>query len=551
MNVGTIFVAAVAHQRHSIKLSHFSAVNLSPPVPWRLIANVYFYRNAHFLSIDFGIFFCEPLFFCHQFLYSIDDISQRGQAVPQGCVFWQRMGMQQVLLRNFMILDEQGIFPGSVLLEDGLIAQVIPDASPAGSSCEAVFPGLPLDAAPAGLSLQALPPGPALIIDGFAFAPGRALVLMPALVDIHAHFREPGFLEKETLESGSLAAVAGGFGTVVCMANTDPVIDTLEAAEALRSRADALGLIDLYPALSLTRGMEGKELSDIQALLGLPAQSPFRLLSEDGKDVLDEGLFYQAFKEAQRLGLPVSCHCDAGGAAAAAAKQAGAGRAVWSRIEENVATVRAIEIGKRAGAHIHIAHVSTQEAVEHIRQAKKTMQDGWRLTCEAAPHHLALTEETAHELGDESWGRVNPPLRSGADREALIQGVLDGTIDAIATDHAPHTLADKLKGSPGFSGLETAFGVCHTVLVQQCGLGLPMLSRLMSAEPARILGLEDRGRIVEGLLADLVIADLAAPWRLDPRALKSKGRNTPYENLDLIGRILLTIHRGRVVYQAS
>ncbi|MDR2747537.1 MAG: amidohydrolase family protein, partial [Treponema sp.] len=435
--------------------------------------------------------------------------------------------MPRIILENFRILDETTDGPGSVVLEDGLIRDLIPGPAPRSS-------------------------GGALVIDGRRWASNESLILMPALVDLHAHFRDPGGLSKENLESAALAAAAGGYGTLVCMANTSPVIDTAEKAAALKARADRLGLIDLYPALSLTMDMEGQKLSGITAL-PQPAYTP-RLLSEDGKDVARYGTFLAALTEARRLGLPVSCHCDAGGPEAEAAKMAGQGRSVWSRLEENNGVRRAIGLGMRAGGHVHIAHVSTAEAVELIRQAKAALQEGrdqavpFTLTCEAAPHHIALTEETALALGEETFGRVNPPLRTGEDRQALIAGLLDGTIDAIATDHAPHTIENKSSGSPGFSGLETAFGVCFTELVQGEGGGLALrrLSALMSAAPARILGLGGdgplgRGRIAAGLRADLAVARVGSPWTVEPDQFKSRGRNSPFGGRNLFGQILLTI----------
>jgi dihydroorotase len=479
--------------------------------------------------------------------------------------------MRRIIFQNFRILDEDTDAPGSVVVEDGLIRDVIPGPAPRFPGEVLVIDGSRQEAA------GRPPPGRGILRD---MEP--PLILMPALVDLHAHFRDPGFPSKENLESAALAAAAGGYGTVVCMANTSPVIDTAEKAAALKARCDRLGVIDLYPVLSLTMNMEGSELSGITALSGisalpgtsaLPGPAPVyrpRILSEDGKDVAEDGVFLAALAEGRRLALPVSCHCDAGGPEAEAAKKAGQGRSFWSRLEENHAVRRAIDLGMKAACHIHIAHVSTREAVELIRQAKarqgREAGGGFTLTCEAAPHHIALTSETAAALGEESFGRVNPPLRTEADRQALIAGILDGTIDAIATDHAPHTMEDKEAGAPGFSGLETAFGVCFTALVREGGgasgaggLSLRRLSALMSAAPARILGLggdpqgrdpEGRGRIAAGLRADLAVACIGTPWTVDGARFKSRGRNSPFEGRELSGRILLTLQQGRIVYQA-
>ncbi len=372
------------------------------------------------------------------------------------------------------------------------------------------------------------------------------IALLPAFVDLHAHFRDPGFPEKETLETGAAAAAAGGYGTVVCMANTRPVLDTADAAVELRRRAAAAALVDLYPVLALSRGMEGRDVSHLAALDGAAcAAAGVRMLSEDGKDLADDALFSAALREAARLGLPVSCHCDAGGGAAAAAKAAGESRAVWSRIEEDAATERALALGAAAGARIHIAHVSTRRAAELVRSAKASAKAA-AVTCEATPHHLALTDADGRRMGSESHGRVNPPLRDEEDREALIEALRDGTIDAIATDHAPHTEADKAAGAPGFSGLETAFAVSSTILAVSGILSLSRLSALMSAAPSRILGLADRGRLAPGLRADLVLADLDARWTVEPAAFRSKGKNSPFAGRILQGRILAVMAAGKL-----
>ncbi|MDR2575990.1 MAG: dihydroorotase [Treponema sp.] len=425
----------------------------------------------------------------------------------------------RTVFKNFRIVDEARDFLGGLVVEDGLIQDIFESGN-----------------APDG----------DVVIDGLGF--GGTAVLMPAFIDLHAHFREPGFSEKETLESACLAAVAGGFATVVCMANTKPVTDTVDKARVIKARSDALGLIDLYPVLSLTKNMEGLELSGIKDLPGgkngpgLPL-----MLSEDGKDVGDDNLFLAAMKEAKRLGIPVSCHCDFGGPEVQAAKSAGSARAEWSRMEENFAVRRAIELGKKAGCHIHIAHVSTKEAVRIIREEKKSpvSGNGFSLTCEATPHHIGATEEDARRMGDETYGRVNPPLRSEEDRESLIAEISYGTIDTIATDHAPHSGDDKAAGMPGFTGLETAFAISLSCLPD---IGLQRLSALMSADPARILSLEDRGRVEKGFRADFVIADTGANWKVEPEKFKSRGKCSPFAGRTLRGKILMTLNAGKIVF---
>ena len=466
----------------------------------------------------------------------------------------------KVVLKNFRIIDEESDFSGSVIIENGIIKEILPGQE---SSRET-------DAA--------------IIIDGLSYThqdthqdthSNTHPVLMPAFVDLHAHFRDPVLYEKDTkllseaplpseyIESASMAAAAGGFGTVICMANTRPATDTIEKAKAVKNISDALGIIDLYPVISLTKGMEGKELSEISAIKsmherekeGKPRNNgsfcvPL-MLSEDGKDLANDDLFFSAMKEAKRIGIPISCHCD-----------------LWG--DENKAVRRVIELGKKAGCHIHIAHVSAKETVETIRQIKSEAKSGVRaeppadgssgdfiLTCEVMPHNLCLTEEDAKKLGAESWGRVNPPLRSEEDRAALIRALEDGTIDAIATDHAPHTTAQKEAGAPGFSGLETAFAAVYTELIrnnpEQTKFDLKRLSSLMSANPARLLGLGSgpvkRGRILPGYLADFVIIDTDAQWIVNTSTFKSRGKNSAFKGRLLYGKVLMTIHGGRVVFE--
>jgi len=430
--------------------------------------------------------------------------------------------LRRIILKDFRIVDTDADFFGSLIIENNIIKKIITDIGHI--------------------------PDADMTINSGAFS--HSAVLMPAFIDLHAHFREPGFPEKETLESASLAAAAGGFATVVCMANTKPVTDTVEKARTLKTRSDTLGLIDLYPVLSLTKNMEGKELSGIKDL----SAAEILMLSEDGKDVADDNLFLAAMGEAKRLGIPVSCHCDFGGTEAEAAKKAGRPRAEWSHIEENNAVRRAIELGAKAGCHIHIAHVSTKEAAEMIRAAKKNpVAAGFSLTCEATPHHIGATEEDARRMGDESFGRVNPPLRSEADRQAIIAAIHDGTIDAIATDHAPHSEADKAAGSPGFSGLETAFAVCLSHLTHEMtpNKELQRLSALMSKNPAHILGLRNRGKIAEGLRADLVIVDIQAHNKINPARFKSRGKCSPFTDKELRGKILMTLNAGKIVYSGD
>jgi dihydroorotase len=438
----------------------------------------------------------------------------------------------KIILKKFRLVDEETDALGSIIVQDGIItalhtAPLLGDDENSAS----------------------------IIIDGEKFSSSsKPPVLMPAFVDLHAHFRDPGILfgavpQSEVIESACMAAAAGGFGTVVCMANTKPAIDTIEKAEVLKKRSDVLGLIDLFPVISLTKNMEGRELSGITKI---PANSknladsasyiPL-MLSEDGKDLENDSPFLAAMKEAKRIDIPISCHCDFSG-------------------DEDNAVHRVIALGKKAGCRIHIAHVSTKEAVQAIREAKQEIAalatpEGFTLSCEAMPHHLCLTEEDADKLGAKTWGKVSPPLRHEKDRQALIQALKDGTIDAIATDHAPHSAADKESGSPGFSGFETAFAVLYTELVRSGNnidaiIDLKRLSSLLSASPARLLGFgnsQKPGCLLPGSTADLVILDTEAAWIVESEKFFSRGKNSPFVGRQLYGKILMTLHRGRVVFQ--
>jgi dihydroorotase len=433
----------------------------------------------------------------------------------------------RIILKNFRLVDEETDASGSIIVQDGIISEVLA-ANPLSDEKTS---------------------GAAMIIDGKNLSSsGELPVLMPAFVDLHAHFRDPGSggngvlpsevaFPSEMMESACMAAAAGGFGTVVCMANTKPAIDTIVKAKSLKQRSDALGLIDLFPVISLTKNMEGKTLSEITGVsAGSGSYIPL-MLSEDGKDPDNDDLFLAAMKEAKRIGIPISCHCDLGG-------------------DENNAVRRVIALGKKAGCRIHIAHVSTKKTLQTIREAKQEIAanaaaDGFALSCEAMPHHLCLTEADANKLGAKTWGKVSPPLRSEEDRQALIHALKDGTVDAIATDHAPHSSVDKEAGSPGFSGFETAFAALYTELVcGSAGIDLKRLSSLLSANPASLLGFGNspkRGRLLPDCAADFAILDTEAAWIVDSEKFFSRGKNSPFAGCQLRGKILMTLHGGRVV----
>jgi dihydroorotase len=364
--------------------------------------------------------------------------------------------------------------------------------------------------------------GEGISSDG-AVALAGGLTCLPAFCDLHAHFRDPGMTNKEDLASGSRAAVHGGYTAVNLMANTKPVISTHAQVKDVLTRAKHIGLVDVHQCVSITRDMDGRTVEHLEGL-----GKHVRIISEDGHDVMDARVMLQAMTAAARLGLTVMCHCEDMNLSG-----------TNYRLAEDLMTERNIQLARVAGCRLHIAHVSTEGSMRSVIAAKER---GQAVTCEVTPHHLALTDETLF--------RVNPPLRAQQDVDFLIHAVQRGWVDAIATDHAPHTPEDKGSGAPGMVGLETAFGVCTTTLVRPGYITLARLTELMSRNPARILGL-NKGCIAPGYDGDLVLVDLNTPWTVDPAAFAGKGRNTPFAGTTLYGRVVMTIRAGRIVYDGA
>jgi dihydroorotase len=361
--------------------------------------------------------------------------------------------------------------------------------------------------------------GRGLSSDGAAVEAG-GLTCLPAFCDLHAHFRDPGLTHKEDLTSGSRAAVHGGYTAVNLMANTKPVISGRLQVQDVLDRAASIGLVDVHQCASITRDMDGVTVNHLESL-----GDAVRIISDDGRDVMDARVMLQAMTAASRLGLTVMCHCEDMNLSG-----------TDYRLAEDLMTQRNIELARVAGCRLHIAHVSTEGSMGAIIAAK---EHGQAVTCEVTPHHVALTSATSY--------RVNPPLRTQQDVDVLIRAVEQGWVDAIATDHAPHTADDKAAGAPGIVGLETAFGVCYTTLVRPGHITLARLTALMSRNPARILGL-NKGCIAPGYDGDLVLVDLHTPWVVDATAFASKGHNTPFDGKTLFGRVVMTIRAGRIVY---
>jgi dihydroorotase len=380
------------------------------------------------------------------------------------------------------------------------------------------------------------------------------MVVAPGLIDIHVHLREPGQTHKETIATGTAAAAAGGFTTVVAMPNTIPVNDSVKS---LRWMLDAARgpVVKLLAMPAATFGSLGSEITDFHELVKAGAVG----FTDDGKPVLEDEVMRAALVAAAGLGVPVSQHAEdtrlTGGCCMNAGRMAfrlglrGMPVEAEARIvERDLRLLREIERVERARPHLHVQHVSTSRALHEIRRAKAA---GLHVTCEAAPHHFTLTDEA---IGDyDTNAKMNPPLRGEADRHALIEGLLDGTVDCIATDHAPHASWEKEvefeRAANGITGLETALGLALRVLHREHGIPLSRVIALMSAHPASVIGLKDRGNLRVGSWADVVVFDAAAEWSFAVGESRSKSRNTPFDGAAMLGRVQATICEGRVVYR--
>jgi dihydroorotase len=380
------------------------------------------------------------------------------------------------------------------------------------------------------------------------------MVVAPGLVDVHVHLREPGQTYKETIATGAAAAAAGGFTTVLAMPNTIPVNDSVASLEWMMDAARG-SVVKLFAMPAATMGSMGGELSDFAALHKAGAVG----FTDDGKPVLEDHVMRAALVAAARLSVPVSQHAEdtrlTGGCSMNAGPMAfrlglrGMTVEAEARIvERDIRLLREIEKAEGLRPHLHVQHVSTARAMEAIRQAKR---EGLHVTCEVAPHHFTLTDEA---IGDyDTHAKMNPPLRAESDRIAMVAGLMDGTVDCIATDHAPHASHEKeqeFERAPnGITGLETALGLALRVLHKEQGMPLARVMQLMSAAPARIVSLEDRGTLAVKSFADVVLFDAAAEWAYDAAKTRSKSRNTPFDGAAMLGQVKATICEGRVVYR--
>lgn len=422
-----------------------------------------------------------------------------------------------LLIKNAVIVnaDKAAKQPQDILIEKGVITKI------AGT-------GLPV---------------PAKIIDA------KDKLVLPGLIDIHAHFREPGEEHKETIESGMRAAAKGGFTTVMCMPNTVPVMDNRSVAELVVSEARRVGPVNVFPVGAITRGLNNEELTDMFEL----KEAGCIALSDDGKCVTNSQLMRLAMEYAKMAGILLIQHCEdhvlsAGGVMNEGINSMLLGVKGDPGLSESVIVARDIELAGYLDTRIHFAHISLRRSAELIRAAKAR---GVKVTAEACPHHFTLTDDALKDF--DTRAKVNPPLRTREDVEAVKEALKDGTIDCIATDHSPHTREDKevdLDHAPcGMVGLETAVGLTITELVKPGILSWPQTAERMSAMPAKIMGLEKKGAVKEGFDGDITIIDPGAEWVVREEDFVSKSANSPFIGRKLTGRVAATVCGGKIAFQ--
>ena len=394
-----------------------------------------------------------------------------------------------LLIKNANMIDAYEKFKGDILIIDGKINQI----------------------------------GKEINKEGIEIIDAKGLTLMPSFIDTHAHFRDPGLTHKEDMESGSKAAAKGGYTGVCLMGNTNPICSSKEVVEYVRNRAKEVGLIDIHQCISITENFGGKSIEHLNAF---DDDKELIAITDDGVGVMDSSIMMKAMEKAKENNWIVMSHAEDKTFSK-----------IDMRIAEDLMTIRDLYLAKITNARLHMAHVSTVEAIEAIRRAKK---EGANVTCEVTPHHIGLTTE-------ESNYRVNPPIREKEDVKSIIEAIKDGTVDCIGTDHAPHTEEDKAKGAPGMVGLETAFSICYTELVRKNNISINKLSEIMSRNPANILGM-NKGSLTIGKDGDLVLVDLNKEIVVDRESFVSKGKNTPFHGRKYFGEVVMTIKGGKVIY---
>ena len=378
----------------------------------------------------------------------------------------------------------------------------------------------------------------------------QGLVVAPGFIDLHVHLREPGEEYKETIRSGAMASVAGGFTSICAMPNTKPVNDNASVTRFIVEKAREAGLAEIYPLGAMTRGSEGAELAEMAEM----KEAGIVAVTDDGRPVMNSQVMRHAMEYARDHDLIVVDHCQdlslsAGGVMNEGRYSTLLGLKGMSRAAEESHIARDIMLSELTGARLHIAHISTAGAVEMVRRAKR---DGLPVTCEVTPHHLAMTD--AAVVGFDTNTKMSPPLRTDEDRTALIEAVRDGTIDAIATDHAPHHADEKMlefdRAPFGVIGLETALAVAITTLHKQANIPLAKIIEMLTIGPARAFSIR-RGTLADGELANVTVFDPDAEWTVDPQMFKSRSRNTPFAGWKLSGRVVATFVAGKEVYRAD
>ena len=376
------------------------------------------------------------------------------------------------------------------------------------------------------------------------------LHVFPGLIDMHVHLREPGFERKENIESGAKAAVKGGFTQICCMPNTSPVADNKVVVSYIRARGEEVGLCKIRPIGAITKGSKGEELAGIGGMKKAGAVA----ISDDGVAVKDTRLMYNAMLYAKGFDMKCLCHCEDkslvdGGVVHDGLSATVAGLKGISRAAEDIVIARELALAESLDAPVHICHVSTYSGVRLIRDAKRA---GVKVTAETCPHYFSVTDEIIK--GYDTNTKVNPPIREEKDKQAILEGLKDGTLDCIVTDHAPHHADDKNVeydlAAFGISGIETSFGFAMTYLYKAGVLTLPEIAEKMSYNPAQILGL-DGGEIAVGKAADFTLADIDEEWTVDTAKFVSKGKNSPFNGYKLNGVVKYTVVDGDVKYEEA
>jgi dihydroorotase len=376
----------------------------------------------------------------------------------------------------------------------------------------------------------------------------KGCIVAPGFIDLHVHLREPGQAHKETIATGTAAAAAGGFTSVCAMPNTVPVNDSPEITRWMQS-PERGALVNVFPIAAATVGSLGEKLTNFAALKRAGAVA----VSDDGKPILDDRLMREALRAASRLKIPVVQHAEDTRMTAGCSMNCGPtsfrlGLHGMTNADEASVVERDIALARATGGHVHVAHLSTREALDAVRRAKKA---GLRVTTEVTPHHITLVDTNVGDF-DTNY-KMNPPLRSAADRAALIEGIVDGTIDAIATDHAPHAFHEKQvefeRAAFGITGLETALPIAITVLHEHFNLPLSRIVELLSFNPAKIFSLKGRGNLGKGAHADVTIFDPKKKWTFYASASRSKSKNTPFDGWTFNGKVVATIVGGKVVHE--